>query len=229
MSYKDGQEIRQMLLDDLNDDKLSGDINGQIKKYVIQLSSENKDTNIFKLSNKLNKLTLKDHNTLNDDFIKKLEEYSLSEEDGWEIRDEIIDKINNRIIVHPNTVEKRLNELIEKNGTLKSVDEINTEPFSEMTESENEFDDQEGDEELNIKEYILIDNYCHLNYICMDNECINVIKFLSDESSISLENLIISKISKKMSKVAVDCKILDNAESIKNKLKQNNFKELVIK
>lgn len=229
LSYKDGQEIRQMLLNDLNDDKLSGDIRGQIKKYVIQLSSENKDTNIFKLSNKLNKLTLKDHNTLNDDFIKKLEEYSLSEEDGWEIRDEIIDKINNRIIVHPNTVEKRLNELIEKRGTLKSIDEINIEPSSETTESENEFEDQEGDEELNIKEYILIDNYCHLNYICRDNECINMIKFLSDESSISLENLIISKISKEMSKVSVDCKILDDADSIKDRLIQNNFKELVIK
>ena len=166
---------------------------------------------IFELSNKLNNLTLKNQNELNDTFKNKLTEHFLNEDDGWEIRNQLIIEIDNLSISSVGELESRFNCLFNKNDKKLEFQKIN-----------------DNNVDL-IKEFLIIKQNCKLNAIVKNTDLNSIFQLINDlKSYISLNSIVISKISKNQSKFEISFRIEnENVKLISNILLDNNFQNLL--
>ena len=207
----DGHLIKNKLIEDVKKGELDKDIEEKIMDYIIKFAHEKKYTNIFELSNKLNNLTLKNQNELNDTFKNKLTEHFLNEDDGWEIRNQLIIEIDNLSISSVGELESRFNCLFNKNDKKLEFQKIN-----------------DNNVDL-IKEFLIIKQNCKLNAIVKNTDLNSIFQLINDlKSYISLNSIVISKISKNQSKFEISFRIEnENVKLISNILLDNNFQNLL--
>ena len=201
----DGHLIKNKLIDEVKKGNLNLNIDEKIMEYIIDFAHEKNYTNIFELSNKLNNLTLKNKDELNDNFQNKLKEHYLNEEDGWEIRNQLINEIDNLSISNVENLENRFNNLIiEKDKTPESP---------EIIENEMEL----------IKEFLIINQECYLN-TTVNNSDLNSILQLTNrlKNLICLNSMILTKISSELSKYEISFKIENNNVNIVTEILLNN-------
>lgn len=106
LSYAEGFEIKNQIEYSvlsgklkLGDGKYSNRIDKSIKNIInVKSNSKKNKTNIFKIIEILNKLTLNSKGGLNENFINRVTAFGLDESVCWKIRDELIDGIENQVI-----------------------------------------------------------------------------------------------------------------------------------
>lgn len=153
-----------------------------INERIKMMSSAKDSIKLFNIINELNKITLNSNGKLNNDFLEELSFCSNDEEVCWEIRDNLISKIDNNLINSENQIkdimENIIWEKIEKTlmkkkcyylGEDMHIDAVlNTEELVNFTESLNSF-----------KKHIILDtlNIFNINHdffkIKMDFKVVN--------------------------------------------------------
>ena len=206
----DGHIIKNKLIDEIKKGNLNIDIDRRIREYVIDFTHDKNFIDIFELSNKLNKLTLKSQNELNDSFKNKLNEHYLNEEDGWEIRNQLIAEIDDLSISNVETLENRFNSLLHEKDKKHILQKIN--------DSENELN----------KEFLIINQDCYLNTIVKNTDLNSLIQLINRfKKFICLDSMIFTKISPNLSKCEIIFKIKNgNVEIITDILSNNEFQNL---
>ena len=205
----DGHIIKNKLIDEIKKGSLNIDIDGRIREYVIDFAHDKNYTDIFELSNKLNKLTLKSQNELNDSFKNNLIEHYLNEEDGWEIRNRLIAEIDNLSISNVEILENRFNSLLHEKDKKSILQKTN-----------------DNEMELN-KEFLIINQDCYLNTIVKNTDLNSLLQLINSfKKFICLDSIILTKISPNLSKCEISFKIENNVEIITDILSNNEFQNL---
>lgn len=205
LSEEYGWEIRDILIDDAKEGVLKNtkkNIGERILNLISMRSSKITKYNPFKLSKKLNELTLSNESSFNEDFINKLERNGLAVDDGFEIRTQLIKDIEDKIIFTEDQLETKFNELIsEKSGALPKK------------------------EKFVKKEYCILGNSCFIKAIAPNSELIELFEMLEyiKADEIMFDSIIVLKETKSYNKVFVEFELKNGDLRFEEILADNGF------
>ena len=210
LSYDDGKRI----INKLENDAFSGfyynntlilrkHVESRIDQYINELKSKSY-TDIFKITNELNKLTLGIDGNLNNQYLDILPDFNLREDLGWEIRDMLINRIDNGLI-NDYDIKEQFNDFITE-MVVNRLDKIFTK-----------------------KEYYIGGNSIHIKAILNQDTMNNFIKSLNSvKQYFNIDNLILFRLDYEFFKIILDINILEDKNNLNLILQDYDFKEFLL-